>query len=165
MMPNPQGREANCPNSHQHSSGGRERHPATSSGNCTLQDRSHSPWALADVLMTERIWTILAASDGNWGSPNTRAELCDEGTPARRTRIAWRMRKATVRDDSRRRHTEVTIRRDPKQWPARDLVNCQFTTDGLNQLWVADMSSSYMPTSSGFICPAMAGDVRTVWAA
>jgi hypothetical protein len=44
--------------------------------------------------------------------------------------------------------------------PARPFVNRQFTADGQNQLWVADMTN--LPTSYGFIYLAMAGDVRDV---
>jgi len=115
--------------------------------------------------MTEQIWTILAASDGNCGSPNVRAELRDEGARVGRKLIARLMRKATVRGVSRRRGTEVTTQRDPVRRSARDLVNGQFTADGLNQLRVANMSLSYVPTSFGFIGPAIAGDVRAVYVA
>jgi putative transposase len=113
--------------------------------------------------MTKRICTILAVSDGNWRGPNTRAELRDEGARVRGERIARLMRKAIVRGVSRRRDTAVTTRRDPERRPARDLVNRQFTADGHNPLWVANMTN--LPTSSGFIYLAMAGDVPAVWAA
>ena len=41
--------------------------------------------------------------------------------------------------------------------PAPDLVNREFTADGPNQLWVADMT--YIPTWAGFIYLAVVVDV------
>jgi putative transposase len=127
------------------------------SGYYAWQDRL--PWqrAMDDAVLTERIRQIHAASDAIYGSPNIHAELRDEGTHIGRKRVARLMRAAGLRGVSRRRGFVVTTRRDPTQRPAPDLVNRQFTADGPNQLWVADMT--YVPTWAGFIFLAIVLDV------
>jgi transposase InsO family protein len=55
----------------------------------------------------------------------------------------------------------VTMQRDQRQRPAPDLVKREFTADGPNQLWVADMT--YMPTWAGFIEAGPTGLVLALW--
>jgi putative transposase len=129
----------------------------SASGYYAWQGRPPAQRALDDAVLTERIRTIHAASDENYGSPNIHAELRDEGTRVGRKRVARLMRVAGLRGVSRRRGFVVTTRRDPKQHAAPDLVNRKFVADGPNQLWVADMT--YVPTWAGFIYLAMVLDV------
>lgn len=77
-------------------------------GYYALQDRPPSPRALVDVVLTERIRTILAASDGNYGSPNTSAGSRDKDPRVGRKRIARLIRKAGIRGASRRFGTVLT---------------------------------------------------------
>jgi putative transposase len=112
---------------------------------------------LDDAVLSERIRTIHAASDGNYGSPNIHAELRDGGTRVGRKRVARLMRVAGIRGVSRRRGFVVTTQRDPEQRPAPDLVKRKFVAEGPNQLWVADMT--YVPTWAGFIFLAIVLDV------
>ena len=112
---------------------------------------------MEDVVLTERIRQIHAASDGNYGSPNIHAELRDQGTRVGRKRVARLLRKAGLRGVSRRRGFVVTTQRDAKQRPAPDLVNRTFSAEGPNRLWVADMT--YVPTWAGFIFLAIVLDV------
>lgn len=119
--------------------------------------RPPSQRALADAVLTERIRTIHAASEGNYGSPNIQAELQDEGTRVGRKRVARLMRQAGIRGVSRRRSFVVTTQRDRKQRQAPDLVNRQFVAAAPNELWVADMT--YVPTWAGFIFLAIVLDV------
>jgi putative transposase len=104
---------------------------------------------LNDAVMTERIRTIHAESDASYGMPRVRAELLDQGATISRTRVARLMRKARIRGISRRRGFVVTTERDPRQWPAPDLVQRRFAANGPNQLWVAEMT--YLPTWAGFL--------------
>ena len=130
---------------------------ASASGYYAWQGRAPSRHAIEDAVLTERIRLLHAASDDIYGSPNIHAELRDEGTRVGRKRVARLMRSAGLRGVSRRRAWVTTTRRDAKQRPAPDLVNREFTADGPNQLWVADMT--YIPTWAGFIYLAVVVDV------
>jgi putative transposase len=127
------------------------------SGFYAWHSRPPSQRSIDDVVLSERIRAIHAASDQIYGSPNIHAELRDDGIRVGRKRVARLMRRAGLRGVSRRRSFVVTTRRDPKQHPAPDLVNRKFTADGPNQLWVADMT--YVPTWAGFIYLAIVLDV------
>lgn len=80
----------------------------------------------------------------------------EAGHAVRRKRVAHLMRKACIRDVSRRRGFAFTAERNRRQRPAPDLVNRQFRADGLDQLWVADMT--YIPTWTGFLYVAVVVD-------
>jgi putative transposase len=129
----------------------------SSSGYYAWALRPPSRRTLDDAVLTERIRTIHAASDGNYGSPNIHAELRDEGTRVSRKRVARLMRQAGIRGVSRRRGFVVTTQRDARQRPAPDLVNRRFVAEAPNELWVADMT--YVPTWAGFIFLAIVLDV------
>jgi putative transposase len=129
----------------------------STSGYYAWRDREPSRRSIDDAVMTERIRTIHAESDTTYGMPRVRAELIDQGVAISRKRVARLMRCAQIRGVSRRRSYVVTTRRDVRQRPAPDLVNRQFTADGPNQLWVADMT--YIPTWAGFIYLAIVLDV------
>ena len=89
--------------------------------------------------------------------PRVRAELLDQGMRISGKRVARLMRINAIRGVSRRRSFIVTTRRDQRQRPAPDLVKREFTADGPNQLWVADMT--YVPTWAGFVFLAVVLDV------
>jgi len=75
--------------------------------------------------------------------PRVRAELMDQGIAVSRKRVARLMRRASIRGVSRRRGFVVTTRRDANNKTAPDLENRQFSANGPNRLWVADMT--YVP--------------------
>jgi putative transposase len=58
--------------------------------------------------------------------PWVRAELLEQGHPARRERVAGLVRLACIRGISRRRELLVTTQRDPRQRLAPELVNRKF---------------------------------------
>src|SRR3982751_7111692 len=89
--------------------------------------------------------------------PRVRAELNDQGVRISRKRVARLMRRNAIRGISRRRGFVVTTRRDERRQPAPDLVKREFTADGPNQLWVADMT--YVPTWAGFVFLSVVRDV------
>ena len=129
----------------------------SASGYYAWQGRAPSKRATQDAVLTERIRLLHAAYDENCGSPNIHADLRDEGTRVGRKRVARLMRVAGLRGISRRRSFVITTQRARRQHPAPDLVNREFTADGPNQLWVADMT--YIPTWAGFIYLAVVVDV------
>ena len=120
----------------------------SASGYYAWQARSPSRHALEDGVLTERIRLLHAASHEIYGSPKIHAELRDEGTRVGRKRVARLMRSAGLRGVSRRRAWVTTTRRDVRQRSAPDLVNREFTADGPNQLWVADIT--YIATWRAF---------------
>ena len=111
--------------------------------------------ARQDAELTERIRKVYAISDCTYGSPRIHAELRDEGIRIGRKRVARLMRAHALRGVSRSRFG-VTTRRDPRMRPAPDLVDRDFTRDGPDQLWVADIT--YIPTWSGFVFLAVVLD-------
>jgi putative transposase len=129
----------------------------SASGYYAWQARAPSRHAIEDAVLTERIRLLHAASHEIYGSPNINAELRDQGTRVGRKRVARLMRSAGLRGVSRRRARVTTTRREVRQRPTPDLVNREFTADGPNQLWVADMT--YIPTWAGFIYLAVVVDV------
>jgi putative transposase len=110
-------------------------------------------------VLVERIRQVHAGSDATYGRPRVRAELIDQGVRVSSKRVARLMRCNAIRGVSRRRACIVTARRAERQRPAPDLVKREFSADGPNQLWVADMT--YVPTWAGFIFLAVVLDVRS----
>jgi putative transposase len=128
----------------------------SASGYYAWRERAPCQRVLDDAVLTERIRTIHAESDGTYGMPRVRAELVDQGTAISRKRVARLMRWAVLRGVCRRGYV-VTPRRDPRSRPAPDLVNRRFVACAPNQLWVADMT--YVPTWAGFVYLAIVLDV------
>ena len=127
------------------------------SGYYAWLDRAPSKRSIDDIVLVERIRAIHAESDATYGMPRVRAELIDQGVKVNGKRVARLMRANAIRGVSRRRGFVVTTQRDQRQRPAPDLVKREFTADGANQLWVADMT--YVPTWAGFIYLAIVLDV------
>ena len=129
----------------------------SASGYYAWRDRAPSRLAIDNAVLVERIRKVHAESDATYGMPRVRAELIDQGMRISGKRVARLMRINAIRGVSRRRSFIVTTRRDQRQRPAPDLVKREFTADGPNQLWVADMT--YVPTWAGFIFLAVVLDV------
>jgi putative transposase len=127
------------------------------SGYYAWLDRAPSKRSIDDAVLVERIRAIHAESDATYGMPRVRAELIDQGVKVNGKRVARLMRANAIRGVSRRRGFVVTTQRDQRRRPAPDLVKREFTADGPNQLWVADMT--YVPTWAGFIYLAIVLDV------
>jgi putative transposase len=108
-----------------------------------------------DAILTGRIRWIHLRSRGTYGSPRIHAELRDEGVRVGRKRVARLMKAAGLQGVSRRKSVRTTIRQ-PGAWPAPDLVERDFVTDGPNKLWVADIT--YISTWEGFLYLAIVVD-------
>jgi putative transposase len=128
----------------------------STSGYYEWRDRAPSPRALEDAALTEMICEIHTMSDGAYGAPMIHAELADRGVHVGRKRVARLMKAAGLVGISRRKKTWTT-RRSADARPAPDLVDRDFTADGPNKLWVADIT--YIPTWAGFLYLAVVLDV------
>lgn len=119
-------------------------------------DRLARARAQANVALLEQIRQAHATSDATYGVPRIQAELADQGIEAGHNRIASVMRANRLRGVSRRRRRGwcVTTKRDKDRRPTPDLVQREFTSTGINQLWVADMT--YIPTWTASSAGAMA---------
>ena len=127
----------------------------SASGYYAWAKRPASARATADADLTRRIRTIHAGSYGTYGAPRVDAELQEDGVAIGRKRVARLMRAAALAGISRRRRP-VTTRRTTEHHPATDLVRRNFSTEGPNELWVADIT--FIPTLAGFLFLAVVLD-------
>jgi len=126
------------------------------SGYYAWSRRSSSQHAQSDAALLVRIRAIYERSRGTYGSPRIHAELRACGELVSRKRVAHLMREAGLRGVSRRRSITTTVR-DAKSRPAPDLVKRDFTAEGRDRLWVADIT--YIPTGTGFLYLSVVVDV------
>ena len=121
----------------------------SASGFYAWRDRQPSDRQRRDSALLRRIRTIHAVSHGPYGAPRVQAELQTEGFQVGRKRVARLMREARIAGVSRRRRTVTTTIRAPERSSAGDLIRQDFTADGPNKLWVADIT--FVPTAAGFL--------------
>ena len=127
----------------------------STSGYYGWRGRQPSIRAQQDTLMLAGIRAIHERSHGTYGVPRIHAQLSAQGTHVGRKRIARLMHKAGLQGVSRRKKYRTTIRNE-KVRPAADLVERDFSAQGPNQLWVADIT--YIRTGSGFLYLAVVLD-------
>jgi len=125
------------------------------SGFYEARRRPLSSRAREDLVLTERIREIHAVSRGTYGSPRVHRQLRTDGIRVGRKRVERLMEAATLRGVSRRRF-EGTTERDARQRPAPDLVQRDFSAEGPNRLWVADVT--YVPCWAGWLYLAIVLD-------
>jgi putative transposase len=125
------------------------------SGCYEARERPLSSRAREDLVLTERIRGIHAMARGTYGAPRVHAELREAGTRVGRKRVERLMKVAGLRGVSRRRFDGTTVR-DERQRPAPDLVERDFSAEGPNRLWVADVT--YVPCWAGWLYLAMVLD-------
>jgi len=118
--------------------------------------RGPSARAIRDAELKVAIRQSHTASRGAYGVPNIYADLVEAGESTSRKRIARLMREEGLRGVCRRKGTRTTVRA-PDAVPSPDLVDRNFTADGPNKLWVADIT--YVPTWVGFLYLAVVLDV------
>ena len=108
-----------------------------------------------DVELVERIREIHRVSRCSYGSPRVHDELrLGEGWQVGRKRIERLMRINGIVGIHKRRRG--CTRRDPDATPSDDLVNRQFTPEGPDRLWVADVTEH--PTAEGTVYLAVVVD-------
>ena len=120
----------------------------STSGYYAWLKRPLSPRAQTDAALTERIVKIHKCSDGTCGVPRIYEELVAEGERIGRKRVARLMRAAGLEGVSRRKRRRTTCR-DRDGQVAAFLVNRDFTANGPDQLWVADIT--YISKWAGFL--------------
>lgn len=98
------------------------------------------------------IRTAFALSNGTYGSPRMRRDLVDEGHEIRRHRTARLMCENQLIAQQKRRFKRTTD--SEHAWPiAPNLVAQDFTADGLDRKWGADIS--YIWTAEGWLYHAV----------
>jgi putative transposase len=128
----------------------------SASGYHAWRARGTSRRATDDATLLEQIRQFHQASRGTYGAPRIHRDLRAAGVRVGRKRVARLLKQAGLRGVSRRKWPRTTIR-DVQARPAPDLVQRQFSSDGPNQLWVADIT--YIPTGAGTLYLAVVIDV------
>ena len=128
----------------------------STSGYYAWLKRERSAREKSDSALAERVRAIHERSRGTYGAPRIQAELADQGFPVSRKRVARLMRESGLAGISRRKRP-TTTRRTPSARPAPDLVEREFTAEGPDRLWLADIT--YVPTLAGFLYLAIVLDV------
>ena len=96
-------------------------------------------------------------SSETYGCPRIHAALLADGERVSRKRVARLMRELGIEGVTRRRFKTGTTKRDAKARPAPDLVNRDFSAEGPDQLWVADIT--HVRTGAGWLYLAVVLDV------
>ena len=112
--------------------------------------------AQRDNAHKDKIMEIWNESGGIYGYPRIHATLQAAGERVGRKRVARLMRELGIEGVTRRRFKTGTTRRDAKARPAPDLVNRDFSADGPNRLWVADITQ--VRTGAGWLYLAVVLD-------
>ena len=127
------------------------------SGYYAWLDRTPSARARRDEELTERIEAVWSENRRVYGRPRIYADLKEAGERVGEKRVGRLMKRAGIVGVSRRRRGAKTTRRNEDARPAPDLVERNFSADGPDQLWVADIT--YIPTWAGFLYLAVVVDV------
>lgn len=127
----------------------------STSGYYAWRDRAPSARQRHDEELSRQIRHSHGRSDGTYGSPRILADLQESGERVGRKRVARLMRAEGLEGVSRRKRSRTT-KRDGSSRPAPDLVERDFTAEGPDRLWVADIT--YVPTWAGFLYLAVVLD-------
>ena len=117
--------------------------------------REPSDRAEEDARLTQKIRKIHKESRGTYGAPRVHAELIEQGERVGVKRVARLMRLDGLQGVTRRKKVRTT-QRDKDARRAPDLVDRDFTADGPDRLWTADIT--YIPTWAGFLYLAVVLD-------
>jgi len=116
-----------------------------------LSERSHR-----DVVFRQEIRRVWEANRRVYGARKVWRQLCREGINVARCTVERLMRQMGLRGVIRGHKPRTTIPDQRSSRPA-DLVERNFTADGPNRLWVADLT--YVATWIGFVYVAFVIDV------
>ena len=84
--------------------------------------------------------TIFEESRETYGSPRIHAELCAQGTPCSRVKVAQLMQKNDIQAKMYRKFVKTTKRSENITRPTQDLVQQNFYSPLPNRVWVADIT-------------------------
>ena len=121
----------------------------SSSGYYAWSSRPPSDRAKRDAELVVKIREVFDGNKQVYGRPRIFADLKEAGEKIGEKRVGRLMRQEGIQGASRRKRGPKTTRRNKDARPAPDLVERDFTADGPDQLWVADIT--YIPTSAGFL--------------
>ena len=119
--------------------------------------RPPSARARRDAELKGRIMAAWIESGGIYGCPRIHAALRAGDERVGRKRVARLMRELGIEGVTRRRFRTGTTRRDAGAKAAPDLVNRDFSAEGPDELWVADITQ--VRTWSGWLYLAVVLDV------
>jgi len=126
------------------------------SGYFTWRSRPASPRQREDLVLLAHVRSAFARSSGTYGSPRVTRELQDEGLQVGRRRTARLMRENGLKARQKRRFTRTTD--SHHAFPiAPNLLEQDFSAEGLNRKWAADIS--YVWTSEGWLYLAVILDL------
>lgn len=111
--------------------------------------------ARQDLELSAKLKQAHKESRGTYGVPRLHAELAAGGLHVGKKRVARLMRLAGLVGISPRKPVFTTVR-DRAGRTSDDLVHREFTANGPDQLWVADIT--YVPTWAGFLYLAVVLD-------
>ena len=106
--------------------------------------RPSSARARRDLELQALILPVWTGSGQTYGSPRIHAALRATGERVGRKRVARLMRELGIQGVTRRRSTTAMRRKIAQARYAPDLVMRDFSADGPNQLWVADITQVRM---------------------
>ena len=129
----------------------------SSSGYHDWLHRGPSARARRDAELKGEILAKWIESGGIYGCPRIHAALLAGGERVGRKRVARLMRELGIEGVTRRRFKTGTTKRDAGAKAARDLVNRDFSAEGPDQLWVADITQ--VRTRAGWLYLAAVLDV------
>ena len=101
-----------------------------------------------EALLADQIYNIWRRSRGRYGVPRVTAELCRRGRCVNHKRVERLMAELGIAGRCGRRKVRTTIR-DPQAVPAKDLVRRDFARNGLDELWIGDIT--YIATDEGWL--------------
>ena len=128
----------------------------SSSGYHDWLRRGPSARARRDAELKGEILAKWAESGGTYGCPRIHAALLAGDERVGRKRVARLMKELGIEGVTRRRFRTGTTKRDASAKAARDLVNRDFSTEGPDQLWVADITQ--VRTRAGWLYLAVVLD-------
>jgi putative transposase len=111
----------------------------TRGGFYAWQCRQPSERTSQDARLTERIRQVHAQSRGYYGSPRVARQLCCEGEPVGRRRVARLMRGARLQGRSARRYHRSMVRQRAFFASVPNQPRAQ-VTQAPNQVWVGDVT-------------------------
>jgi len=127
------------------------------SGFYAWMKRGESNRSIEDRELLKNIRRVHAESREIYGSPRVHAALRREGIACGENRVARLMREAGIRSKARRRSRVKTTDSNHSLPVAPNLIERDFSADGPNKLWVADIT--YIPTEEGWLYLASIVDV------
>jgi len=126
------------------------------SGYYAWLSRPPSDRARRDAELIMKIREVFDDNRQVYGRPRIFADLKEAGEQVGEKRVGRLMKQERIQGASRRRRGPKTTKRNKDARPAPDLVERDFTADGPDQLWVADIT--YIPTWAGFLYLAVVLD-------